>query len=98
VNSILIFLLTIIQFILWIYSWIIIISALISWVQPNPYNPIVRFLRQITEPAYAFIRRYIPTQIGIVDLAPLILFFVVEIAQILIGRLIVNLAGGYGGF
>ncbi len=35
-----------------IYFWIVIISALLSWVRPDPYNPIVRFLYSITEPVF----------------------------------------------
>ena len=56
-----------------IYIWVVIISALITWVRPDPYNPIVQVLRRLTEPVYDFIRRYIPTVIGGVDLAPIII-------------------------
>jgi len=61
--------------IIFLYKWIIIISALISWVQPDPYNPIVQMLYRLTEPAYAFVRKFIPTVIGGIDLAPMILIF-----------------------
>jgi len=43
--------------ILWAYMWLIIIRALISWVNPDPYNPIVRFLIKVTEPVLYFVRR-----------------------------------------
>ncbi|QKF67152.1 YggT family membrane protein [Arcobacter venerupis] len=66
---------TIVLTIISLYKWVIIISALLSWVRPDPYNPIVQMLYRLTEPAYAFIRRYIPTVIGGMDLAPLILIF-----------------------
>ncbi len=62
---------------LFIYMWIVIISALISWVNPDPYNPIVRFLRGVTEPVYRLIRRYIPTEFSGIDIAPLIVIFVI---------------------
>lgn len=55
-----------------IYIWVVIISALISFVRPDPYNPIVQILYRLTNPVYAFIRRFIPTIIGGVDLAPII--------------------------
>jgi YggT family protein len=55
-----------------IYIWVVIISALISFVRPDPYNPIVQILHRLTNPVYAFIRRFIPTIIGGVDLAPII--------------------------
>lgn len=66
---------TIVLTIISLYKWVIIISALLSWVRTDPYNPIVQMLYRLTEPAYAFIRRYIPTVIGGMDLAPLILIF-----------------------
>ena len=55
-----------------IYIWIVIIAALVSWVRPDPYNPIVQALYRLTEPVYAWIRRYIPTVVGGIDLAPLV--------------------------
>jgi len=66
---------TVIISIVVLYKWVIIISALLSWVKPDPYNPIVQILYRLTEPVYAFIRRYIPTVFGGMDLAPLILIF-----------------------
>ena len=90
-NSLLITLLTIISFGLWVYSWIVIVAALISWVQPNPYNPIVRFLWGVTEPVYQFIRRYIPTQIGGFDFAPILVLIVINLFQLLINDIISNL-------
>jgi YggT family protein len=87
----LITLLTIISFGLWVYSWIVIVAALISWVQPNPYNPIVRFLWGVTEPVYQFIRRYIPTQIGGFDFAPILVLIVINLLQLLINDIISNL-------
>ncbi len=55
-----------------IYIWVVIISALISFVRPDPYNPIVQILYRLTNPVYAFIRRFIPTIIGGIDVAPII--------------------------
>lgn len=55
-----------------IYMWIIIIRALLSWVNPDPYNPIVQFLYSITEPVMYRVRKFLPmTGIGI-DLSPII--------------------------
>ena len=61
--------------VLFLYKWVIIISSLLSWVQPDPHNPIVQMLYRLTEPAYAFVRRLIPTTFGGMDMAPLILIF-----------------------
>lgn len=58
-----------------LYKWVIIISALLSWVNPDPYNPIVQMLYRLTEPAYRFVRRVIPTNFGGLDIAPIILIF-----------------------
>jgi YggT family protein len=70
-----------------LYKWIIIISALLSWVQPDPYNPIVQMLYRLTEPAYAFIRRFIPTVVGGMDLAPLVLIFGLQFLEIFFSSL-----------
>lgn len=73
-----------------LYMWIVIISALISWVQPNPYNRIVIILRRLTEPVFSAISRRIPTNIAGFDFAPIIVLlaiyflnsFVVELIRI----------------
>lgn len=54
-----------------IYFWIIIARAVLSWVNPDPYNPIVRFLYQVTEPVLGRVRRFLPYMGGL-DLSPLI--------------------------
>lgn len=60
-----------------IYMYIIIARALISWVNPDPYNPIVQFLYRITEPVLAPIRRLIPIyKIGI-DISPIIVIMII---------------------
>jgi len=65
-----------ISFCITVYTWIIIIRALISWFNPNPYNPIIQFLSRITEPVLRKIQRLIPFSIiAGLDLAPLFLIF-----------------------
>ncbi|HEX9779792.1 MAG TPA: YggT family protein [bacterium] len=62
----------IIDRVLWIYSFVIFVSVMISWVSPDPYNPVVQFLRAVTEPVFAWIRRTLPfTVVGMLDLSPL---------------------------
>lgn len=51
-----------------IYIWVVIIAALITWVRPDPYNPIVQILYKLTEPLYAKIRKVIPTLIGGIEI------------------------------
>ncbi|MBF0565513.1 MAG: YggT family protein [Nitrospirae bacterium] len=58
------------------YMWIVIISALISWVRPDPYNPIVRFLYAATEPVLRPIRRKIGF-LGPIDFSPMILILAI---------------------
>lgn len=67
--------LTVLFSVIFLYKWVVIISALLSWVRPDPYNPIVQMLYRLTEPVYAKIRSIIPTTFGGIDLAPLILIF-----------------------
>ena len=72
----------IVDFIGWlldIYSWIIIAAALMSWVSPDPRNPIVMFLRQVTEPVLNPVRRLLPPwRTGGLDLSPLIVLLVIQ--------------------
>ncbi|WP_201353382.1 MULTISPECIES: YggT family protein [Hydrogenimonas] len=71
-----------------IYIWIVIIAALVSWVRPDPYNPIVQALYRLTEPVYAWIRRYIPTVVGGIDLAPLIVIIGLQFIDVFLMRLV----------
>ena len=63
----------IVDIVLTIYYWCILIRALISWVNPDPYNPIVQFLNRITEPVLEPIRRILPPLP--IDFSPMIAFF-----------------------
>ena len=73
--------------ILTLYKWVIIIGALLSWVQPDPYKPIVQTIYRLTEPTYAFIRRYIPTVVGGMDFAPIIIIFGIQFLEIFFANL-----------
>lgn len=71
------------------YKWIIIIAAVISWVNPDPYNPIVRFLYNVTEPALRPIRRLIGYRLGPIDISPLIaILAIIFIQRFLISSLV----------
>jgi len=82
-GSIAVLLLTVLS----LYKWVIIISALLSWVRPDPNNPIMQVLYKLTEPAYALIRRFIPTVFGNIDLSPVILLLILIFLQTFLGRL-----------
>ena len=66
----------ILDILLTVYMWIIIIAALISWVNPDPYNPIVRFLRVVTEPALRPVRRLIGFRTGL-DFSPMVVILAI---------------------
>ncbi len=64
-----------------LFKWVVIISALITWVNPDPSNPVVQILKKLTEPVYAFIKRYIPTTVSGIDLSPIIVIFAIIFLQ-----------------
>lgn len=86
VDSLLLSVISVVQILITAYMWVIIIAALISWVQPDPYNPIVTILYKLSAPAYKLIS-FIPTRIGSIDLAPLIIIICLQFISILIGNL-----------
>lgn len=64
---------------LFIMYWVILVRALISWVNPDPFNPIVQFLMRVTEPVLEPIRRLLPPMP--VDISPIIAFFIIIFLQ-----------------
>ena len=60
-----------------IYIYIIIARAVLSWVNPDPFNPIVRFIHNITEPILYRVRDRLPVDLGGIDIAPIIVIFVI---------------------
>lgn len=77
-----------VQFLSDAYVFIIIARVLLSWVRHNPYNPIIRFIYQVTEPPLLWIRRYVPN-FGGLDISPMILIFAVIILEKIILRILV---------
>jgi YggT family protein len=64
-----------------IFMWIIIARAILSWVSPDPYNPVVRFIHNITEPVLYQIRRRIPLSFGGIDFSPILVLLAVIFLQ-----------------
>lgn len=65
-----------------IYFWIVLIAALITWVNPNPYNPIVRVLRMLTEPVFYRVRKWLPfTYMAGIDFSPVVVLIAIELAN-----------------
>ena len=84
-------LLHILNNLIFVYMWVIIIAALLSFVRPDPFNPVVQMLYRLTNPAYALVRRYIPTMFNGIDLAPLVIIIALQVVQVFINALIRSL-------
>ena len=85
-----------IDFILSAYMWIIIGRAIISWVNADPYNPIVRFLHEVTDPLLSRIRRFLPMSAGGIDFSPMVLIVFIIFLQSFLVPTIKNIAHSLG--
>jgi YggT family protein len=72
---------SVLQLVLTLYMWIVIARALVSWVNPDPYNPIVRFLYSATEPLLYRLRRSLPISLGGIDFSPLLVLVAIYFLQ-----------------
>lgn len=63
------------------YFWVILIRAVLSWIRPDPYHPIVKIICRLVDPVTYKISRYIPTRIGMVDISPFILMLIIIFLQ-----------------
>lgn len=82
--------------VVWLYTMLVIVAVIVSWVNPDPWNPLVRFLRKATEPAFALIRRWIPfAVIGGLDLSPLILLVGLNFLHQFVDGVLLQLARGF---
>jgi YggT family protein len=70
---------SILQGLLWAYFWIVIISAVLTWIEPNPYNPIVRLIYSLTEPVFDFVREHLPVIFSGIDLSPIVVLITIQI-------------------
>ena len=78
-----------------IYIYIVIARALISWVSPDPYNPVVRFLHNATDPVLYRMRRMLPFSTGSFDLRPMILIFALYLLKGCLVNLLVTLSQSF---
>lgn len=60
-----------------VYLWLVIARAVLSWVSPDPYNPIVRFLYRATDPVMDWVRRRIPLNFGGIDFSPMLVILAI---------------------
>ena len=89
VNTV-VFAATTLSSLLHIYIWIVIIAALLSWVQPDPYNPIVRTLYAMTEPVLDWVREHLPVYFGVLDLSPIVVIIAAEFIQQVLIRAVIQ--------
>ncbi len=71
----------VVEYVLQIYSWIIIARVVVSWVNADPYNPIVRAIYAMTEPVLYRIRRVLPVYGGGIDFSPIVVFIGIMFLQ-----------------
>jgi YggT family protein len=76
-----------------LYMWVLIIRALISWVNPDPYNPIVQILTRMTEPVLAPIRKLVPPYKVGIDFSPLIAILIIIFLQYALVKNLYRFAG-----
>ena len=84
-------LLTLIHYAIWLYMMIVVVRVLLTWVNPDPRNQVVRFLRRMTDPVLYFIRRKIPLPRTAIDVSPIILLAVLMLADTFVMKTIFDL-------
>lgn len=76
-----------------LYFWIVIIAAVITWVRPDPYNPIVRALRMLTEPVFYHVRKWLPfTYRAGLDFSPVVVLLVIQLVNQIVVRSLIQYA------
>lgn len=88
---------TILDYLLGFYKWVVIIAALLTWVNPDPYNPIVKFLYSVTEPVFRPIRRLIGYRLGPIDISPIIVILAIIFIQSFLVRTLIKVGYKFGG-
>ncbi|NIA08843.1 MAG: YggT family protein [Nitrospiraceae bacterium] len=82
----------VIHIVLNLYMWILIARAVLSWVNPDPYNPIVRFLYNVTDPLLDRVRQMLPLQFGGIDLSPMVIIIAIIFLDSFLVRTLQQLA------
>lgn len=95
-KNLLIALATVIDYVLVFYMFITIARAVLSWVSPDPYNPIVRFIHNVTEPVLYQIRKRLPLMYGGIDFSPIVVILIIIFLRIFVVNSLEGLAGSLG--
>ncbi len=92
VHNLIIALVSIFEMLITAYTFVVVAACLISWVNPDPYNPIVRVLRNLTEPLLWRIRKYLPfTYIRGLDFSPIVLLLGLQLVNMVVFKSIRDL-------
>ena len=75
---------TVLEYVLVIFMFITIARAVLSWVSPDPYNPIVRFIHNVTEPVLYQIRKRLPMMYGGIDFSPIVVILIIIFLRIFV--------------
>lgn len=79
-----------------LYMYVVIARAILSWVNPDPYNPIVRFLNSVTEPVLFRIRKRLPLFLGGIDFSPILVILVIIFIQSFVVQSLFQMAARIG--
>ena len=84
---------TVIDWVLVVYMWVVIARVVLSWVSPDPYNPIVRFINNVTEPVLYQIRKRLPVVYGGLDLSPILVFLAIMFLRAFVVKTLFDFSG-----
>jgi YggT family protein len=82
----------VLHYALYFYMWVIIIRAVLSWVSPDPYNPIVRFIHNVTEPVLFRVRMWLRLGYGGIDFSPILVLLAILFLQNFVVRSLADMA------
>ncbi len=87
---------TVVDYVLVFFMFIIIARAVLSWVSPDPYNPIVRFIHNVTEPVLYQIRKRLPMMYGGIDFSPIVVILIIIFLRIFVVNSLEGIAQSLG--
>ena len=87
---------TVLDYVLVFFMFITIARAVLSWVSPDPYNPIVRFIHNVTEPVLIQIRKRLPMMYGGIDFSPIVVILIIIFLRIFVVNSLEGLAQSLG--
>ncbi|MCK5098706.1 MAG: YggT family protein [Desulfobacteraceae bacterium] len=85
----------VLDYALTIYMWIVIAKVVLSWVNPDPYNPIVKIINSATDPVFYQIRKRMPVSFGMIDISPIIIILSIYFIQVFIVNSLIHLASTF---